>query len=119
MPVVPLLETELVVPVSLVMFVAAVMRDSDLRGTAGVASSGGVWGELGERTCGVAGCSSCLLSVLRYSGVGRRLRVEFVAGVGAAVPLPFIDSEPVFESWDFVLECFSTSFESLLPIDST
>ncbi len=43
---------------------------SDFEGTLGACSSGGVAGGAGDKTLGVKGCG---LSVLRYSGVGRRL----------------------------------------------
>lgn len=54
---------------SLLPWLAARLRDSDLRGTRGGLSSGGVKGETGESILGVTVCCS---SALRYSGVGRR-----------------------------------------------
>jgi len=42
---------------------------SDLEGSSGDCSSEGVTGDIDDKTCGARGCC---LSVLRYSGVGRR-----------------------------------------------
>jgi hypothetical protein len=44
---------------------------SDFKGTSGACSSGGVTGDTGDTIRGVKGCA---LSVLRYSGVGKRLK---------------------------------------------
>lgn len=60
---------------------------SDFRGTSGACSSGGVTGDNGDTTCGVKGCA---LSVLKYSGVGRRLKEAY--GFGASSLLASVDS---------------------------
>jgi hypothetical protein len=44
---------------------------SDFKGTSGTCSAGGVTGDTGDTICGVEGRA---LSVLRYSGVGKRLK---------------------------------------------
>jgi hypothetical protein len=93
---------------------SVVRRDSDLRGSSGGASSGGVCGVRGARTCGVAGCC---LSVFRYSGVGSRVNGEFCRFPFSA-PSLVICSSSLLDALDFFLACFSFSFESLLPIKS-
>jgi len=76
---------------------------SDFNGTSGACSSGGVAGDNGGTTCGVKGCA---WSVLRYSGVGRRLGE--VNGFGASSLLVSVDSSRLL----------FLSFASLFPIKS-
>ena len=93
-----------------------VRRDSDLLGSSGGASSGGVWGVRGDTTCGVAGCC---LSVFRYSGVGSRVNGEFCrVPFGAPSSLIIGSSSLLDVVFDFFRACFSFSFESLFPIKS-
>ena len=77
---------------------------SDFRGTSGACSPGGVTGDTGDTTCGVKGC---VLSVFRYSGVGRRLKEVY--GFGASSLLISSDDPPRFLLF---------SFASLFPIKS-
>jgi len=94
---------------------SVVRRDSGLHGSSGGgASSGGVCGVCGDRTCGVAGCC---LSVFKYSGVGSRANGEFCR-LPFSTPSLVIGPSSLLDAFDFFLACFSLSFESLFPIKS-